>query len=199
MYYRNGLVGLLEDSGLDVVADVASGQAALASVRRHHPDVVIMDLSMPGMGGVEATRRLIEEDSDCRVVMLTVSREEVDVLEAMMAGARGFVLKDGPVGDVVQAVTNAAKGHAYFSAAIAPRLLRHTEAIRKRAAGPNRLSDREVEVVSRIAAGAAPGAIADELGVLEPAVHRVVASVLVKLQAQSRGEIAVRAIRDRIV
>lgn len=199
MYYRDGLVGLLTDSGLDVVDDVSSGEAALESVRRHEPDVVIMDLSMPGMGGIEATRRLVERDPDSRVVMLTVSQEEVDVLEAFLAGARGFVLKDGPVEDVVQAVTHAARGHAYFSATIAPRLLRHAGDTSRKRSGPNTLSAREADVVSRIAAGRSPGAIAAELGLLEAAVHKVVANVLVKLQAQSRGDIAVRAIRDRIV
>ena len=198
-YYRDGLVGLLEDCGVDVVADVSSGEAALEAVPEHRPDVVVMDLSMPGLGGVEATRALLERDPDTRVVMLTVSQEEEDILHALMAGARGFVLKDGPIDDVVHAVTNAAAGLAFFSPKVAPRLLRHVNATGRRPTGPNRLTEREADVIVRIADGQSPAPIAAALGVAESTVQALVASILVKIQAQSRAEIAVRAIRDRIV
>lgn len=198
-YYRDGLVGLLEDSGIDVVDDVSSGEAALKSVPAHRPEVVVMDLSMPGLGGVEATRALLAKDPDTRVVMLTVSQEEEDILNAVMAGARGFVLKDGPVDDVVHAVRNAAAGLAFFSPKVAPRLLRHVDKASRKPTGPNRLTAREADVIARIADGESPAPIAAALGVGEATVNALVASILVKIQAQSRGEIAVRAIRDRIV
>jgi DNA-binding NarL/FixJ family response regulator len=198
-YYRDGLVGLLEDCGVDVVDDVNSGEAALKSVPEHRPDVVVMDLSMPGLGGVEATRALLERDPDTRVVMLTVSQEEEDILHAVMAGARGFVLKDGPVDDVVHAVTDVAAGFAFFSPKVAPRLLRHVHATGRRPTGPNRLTEREEDLIVRIAGGESPAPIAAALGVGESTIQALVASILVKIQAQSRGEIAVRAIRDRIV
>ncbi|WP_322938424.1 response regulator transcription factor [Nocardioides bizhenqiangii] len=198
-YYRDGLVGLLTDCGVDVVDDVSSGEASLVSVPKLLPDVVVMDLSMPGLGGVEATRLLLERDPDTRVVMLTVSQDEEDILRAVLAGARGFVLKDGPVDDLVRAVSDAAAGLAYFSPRIAPRLLRHVDAPGRKPTGPNRLTAREADVIARIADGEAPAPIATALGVAESTVQDLVASVLVKIQAQSRGEIAVRAIRDRIV
>jgi DNA-binding NarL/FixJ family response regulator len=131
--------------------------------------------------------------------MLTVSQEEEDILNAVMAGARGFVLKDGPVDDVVHAVTNAAAGLAYFSPKVAPRLLRHVASTGRRPTGLNRLSAREADVITRIAGGESPAPIAAALGVGEQSVHALMSSILVKIQAQSRGEIAVRAIRDRIV
>jgi DNA-binding NarL/FixJ family response regulator len=198
-YYRDGLVGLLSDSGVTVVEDVNSGERAVQSVRRHRPDVVVMDLSMPGIGGIEATRRILADDPEAKVVVLTVSQEEEDVLHAMMAGARGFVLKDGPVDDLVHAIINAASGLAYFSPKVAPRLLRHVANTGRRPAGPNRLTSREAEVITRIASGETTAPIAEALGVTETSVLALVTSILAKIQAQSRGEIAVRAIRDRIV
>ncbi|MDQ4053651.1 MAG: response regulator transcription factor [Actinomycetota bacterium] len=198
-YYRDGLVGLLEDSAIEVVDDVCSGEAALEAVPANDPDVVVMDLSMPGLGGLEATRILLRRDPDVKVVMLTVSQEEEDILNAVMAGARGFVLKDGPVDDVIHAVANAAAGLAYFSPKIAPRLLSHVAATGRRPTGLNRLTAREADVLTRIARGESPAPIAAALGVGEQSVHAIMESILVKIQAQSRGEIAVRAIRDRIV
>jgi DNA-binding NarL/FixJ family response regulator len=197
-FYRDGLVGLLEESGLVVVADVATGEAVLGAVGETQPDAVVMDLSMPGLGGIEATRLLREHHPSTPVVMLTVSQEEEDVLAGLLAGARGFVLKDGPVEDVVKAIREAAAGRAFLSARVSRRLLEHVQRTHGRTGGA-RFTDQEIEVLSRLSEGEVPETIATSMGITERAVRRLASDVVTKMQVENRGEIAVRAMRDRIV
>lgn len=197
-FYRDGLVGLLEESGLVVVADVATGEAALGAVGETQPDAVVMDLSMPGLGGIEATRLLSERHPSTPVVMLTVSQEEEDVLAGLLAGARGFVLKDGPVEDVVKAVGEAAAGRAFLSARVSRRLLEHVQRTHGHTGG-ERFTDQEIDVLSRLSEGEPPETIATSMGITERAVRRLASDVVTKMQVENRGEIAVRAMRDRIV
>ena len=197
-FYRDGLVGLLEESGLVVVADVATGEAVLGAVGETQPDAVVMDLSMPGLGGIEATRLLSEVHPSTPVVMLTVSQEEEDVLAGLLAGARGFVLKDGPVEDVVKAVREAAAGRAFLSARVSRRLLEHVQRTHGRTGGA-RFTAQEIEVLSRLSEGEAPETIATSMDITERAVRRLASDVVTKMQVENRGEIAVRAMRDRIV
>ena len=196
-FYRDGLVGLLEDSGIDVVADVATGEAALAVVAEVDPDVVVMDMNMPGMGGIEATRRLVLQSPRSRVVMLTVSREEEDVLSGLLAGARGFVLKDGPVSDLVKAIAEAADGRTYLSERVSARLIEHVQ--HARGTGASAFSTREVDLLVRLSEGESLEQAGAALGVSERVVRRLAASAVSKLQSEGRGGIAVGAMRDRIV
>lgn len=196
-YYRDGIVGLIRDSGIDVVDDVPNGESALASVREHSPDVVVMDLSMPGLGGVETTRRIRETWPDCRVLMLSVSQEDEDVLSALLAGACGFVLKDGPFEDVIAAIEAAAAGGAVLSGRVAKRLVRHvTDGARGR---PDRLNAGEMQVLTLLTEKGDVDKVAAELAVPPARVRRSIAEILVKLQEKSRGDVVVRAMRDRIV
>lgn len=196
-YYRDGIVGLIRDSGIDVVDDVPNGESALASVREHSPDVVVMDLSMPGLGGVETTRRIKETWPDCRVLMLSVSQEDEDVLSALLAGACGFVLKDGPFEDVIAAIEAAAAGGAVLSGRVAKRLVRHvTDGARGR---PDRLNAGEMQVLTLLTEKGDVDKVAAELAVPPARVRRSIAEILVKLQEKSRGDVVVRAMRDRIV
>lgn len=196
-YYRDGIVGLIRDSGVDVVDDVPNGESALASVREHSPDVVVMDLSMPGLGGVETTRRIKETWPDCRVLMLSVSQEDEDVLSALLAGACGFVLKDGPFEDVIAAIEAAAAGGAVLSGRVAKRLVRHvTDGARGR---PDRLNAGEMQVLTLLTEKGDVDKVAAELAVPPARVRRSIAEILVKLQEKSRGDVVVRAMRDRIV
>jgi DNA-binding NarL/FixJ family response regulator len=110
--YRHGLARLLRANGIDVVAEAANGDAALRAVHATAPDVVVMDLSMPGLSGLEATRRLAAEASDTRVVVLSVSAGADEVGKALEAGAQGYVLKDGPLEQVLGAIRAAAIGHS---------------------------------------------------------------------------------------
>lgn len=115
--YRHGLALLLRKNGIDVVAEVPDGRTAIRAVEEEAPDVVVMDLSMPGVSGLEATRQLAERSPATRVVVLSVSALALDVTDAIRAGADGYVLKDRPVEEVVAAIRAAAAGHSL----IAPR------------------------------------------------------------------------------
>jgi DNA-binding NarL/FixJ family response regulator len=116
--YRQGLARLLAKSGIEVMAQAANGLEALQAVEEAAPDVVVMDLNMPGLGGVEATRRLTERTPVSRVLVLSVSAQEEDVTEAILAGASGYVLKDGPVEEVVAGIKAAAVGDSLISPGI---------------------------------------------------------------------------------
>ena len=146
-FYREGLARLLGENGIESVASVPNGEAALTAVRELAPDVVVMDLNMPGMSGVEATRRLSEESPATRVLVLSVSAQESDVTDAILAGARGYVLKDAPIEEVVAGIRLAAAGGSLISPRIASQLLRR---IREHAGAPAispngaQLSEREL-------------------------------------------------------
>ena len=123
-HYRHGLARALRANGIDVVAEVANGEAAIRAVEQQAPDVVVMDLSMPGLSGLEATRWLTDHVDGTRVLVLSVSAEDADVTEAMLAGASGYVLKDMPVEEVVFGIRAAVAGHSLISPRIATALLR---------------------------------------------------------------------------
>jgi DNA-binding NarL/FixJ family response regulator len=122
--YRQGLARLLVESGIDVVAEAGNGLEAITAVEEHAPDVVVVDLNMPGMSGVEVTRRLIERAPASRVLVLSVSAQEGDVTEALLAGASGYILKESPVQEVVAGIHAAAVGESLVSPRIASMLLR---------------------------------------------------------------------------
>jgi len=120
--YRAALARMLRENGIDVVAEASNGEAAIRTVEETDPDVVIMDLKMPGLSGLEATRRLIDEAPSTHVLVLSVSAQDDDVSEAIEAGAHGYVLKDGPLEDVVVAIRAAAAGQAMISPRVLPPL-----------------------------------------------------------------------------
>ena len=200
-FYRDGLATLLRANGIDVVGEAANGEAAIAAVKDLSPDVVIMDLNMPGVSGVEATRRLIEDDPGNRVLALSVSALEADVSAAIRAGATGYVLKDGPVEEIVAAVEAAAAGESLVSPAIAGMLLgRVRRAPVELVNAPlQALTTRELEVLSHLTQGSANSDIADALGLSAHTVRHHVSSILTKLGVDNRVQAAVRATRDRLV
>jgi DNA-binding NarL/FixJ family response regulator len=122
--YRAGLARVLSENGIEVVAEVSNGELAIHAVEETGPDVVVMDLNMPGLSGLEATRRLIDADSSTRVLVLSVSAQDFDVSEAMRAGAHGYLLKDGSLEEIVAGVRAAAAGHAMISPRALPALPR---------------------------------------------------------------------------
>src|ERR687895_365991 len=124
-FYRDGLAGMLRASGIDVVAEVPNGESAVQAVLELAPDVVVMDLNMPGMSGQEATRRLSQLAPASRVLILSVSAQEADVTEAVLAGARGDGLDDGAIGDGRAGIRAAASGQSLISPRIATQLMRH--------------------------------------------------------------------------
>jgi DNA-binding NarL/FixJ family response regulator len=118
--YRAGLARVLRENDIDVVAEAANGESAIRAALEKQPDVVVMDLNMPGLSGVEATRRLVQEAPSTRVVVLSVSAQADDVNEVVQAGAHGYVLKDGPLEEVVVGIRAAAAGHSVISPRVLP-------------------------------------------------------------------------------
>lgn len=139
-YYRRGLVTSLRESGIEVVSEVANGDAAIRAVEKTKPDLVLMDLNMPGVSGVDATRRLNKLFPRTPVLMISVSAEEADVADAILAGATGYVLKESPPDEIVSAVREAAAGQAVISARLAALLLKPARDFARTELGSRRLA-----------------------------------------------------------
>jgi DNA-binding NarL/FixJ family response regulator len=200
--YRAGLARLLRESGIDIIAELPNGEAALEAVEELAPDVVVMDLNMPGMSGLEATRRLVAQSPATRVLVVSVSAQEGDVTDAILAGASGYILKESPVEEVVAGIRAAAAGQSLISPRIATMLLQRI----RDAAGavdldlaPAHLSARELEVLGLMAEGKSNHEIADALVISPSTVHNHISSILMKLQVENRVQAAVRAVRDRLI
>jgi DNA-binding NarL/FixJ family response regulator len=200
-FYRQGLVRILEDSGFEVVSEVSNGQDAIRVTEETAPDVVVMDLNMPGLSGLEATRQLTERMPASRVLMLTVSAEESDVFEAILAGASGYVLKDGPVEELIAGIRAVAAGGSLISPPIASMLLRRIreQALASQEMPEIELSARELAVLSLLAEGKANAEIGDALFISSSTVRNHISSILIKLHVGNRVQAAVRAVRGRIV
>ncbi|WP_328646005.1 response regulator transcription factor [Amycolatopsis sp. NBC_00348] len=178
---RDGLRGAFTgEADIEVVGEAASGVEALALVARHHPDVVLMDLRMPELDGVGAIRRLAVSHPAVRVLVLTTYDAETDVLPAIEAGATGYLLKDAPVADLLNAVRAAARGEPVLAPSVASRVLGGF-----REAGP--LTRRELEVLRLVAAGATNRAAARQLFVSEASVKTHLLSAYAKLGVKDRA------------
>lgn len=201
--FRTGLRNLLEEQGVDVVAEASGGSEALRAVRELTPDVVVMDLNMPGMSGVEATRHISRDAPLTRVIVLTISDEEQDVMNAILAGACGYLLKDASIQELVRGIEAAAVGESLISSHIAGKVLQH---VRATTAAPEaaatiraELSDREIQVLKLIANGKDNAMIAGELHISPKTVKNHISNILMKLQIENRIQAAVYAVRSGIV
>jgi DNA-binding NarL/FixJ family response regulator len=201
--FRGGMRDLLEAQGLSVVGEASDGEGGVTMAGTLAPDVVVMDLNMPGISGVEATRRILEQAPLARILVLTISADDGDVMEAMMAGACGYLLKDASVEELITGVRSAAAGESSISPRVATKVLarlREGEAEREDAAqGQNGLSDREVEVLRLLAEGKGNAEIAQELFISPKTVKNHIASILMKLQIENRIQAAVYAVRTGII
>ncbi len=201
--FRTGLRNLLEKQGLDIVGEAATGSEAVAHVDELSPDVVVMDLNMPGMGGVEATRHIVEAAPLARVVMLTISDEDSDVTDAILAGACGYLLKDASIEELVAGIRAAARGEALISPHIAGKVLQRVRATSAHsgieALIRTELSEREIEVLKLIANGQDNALIAAELHISPKTVKNHISNILMKLQIDNRIQAAVYAVRSGIV
>ena len=172
---------------------------ALRAIRELAPDVVVMDLNMPGVGGVEATRQIAMIAPLTRVLVLTISDQDADVLEAILAGACGYLLKDSSIDDLIAGINAAAIGESLISPAIAAKVLQHVRATGHAAgeAEPIRseLSEREIEVLKLIANGKDNAHIAGELHISPKTVKNHISNILMKLQIENRIQAAVYAVR----
>ncbi|MDX6669071.1 MAG: hypothetical protein QOK04_2451 [Solirubrobacteraceae bacterium] len=202
--FRTGLRDLLDEHGIDVVGEADSGEAALEVVPGLAPDVVMMDLGLPGMSGIEATRRLGEVTPHVRVLVLSISADEDDVTGAIAAGACGYLLKDASIADVVAGVRAAAVGASSLSPQIAAKLVEVIRAEqRDRQASDQRtsadLSPRELQVLRLMAQGKENLEIARELFISAQTVKNHVSNILVKLGVDNRIQAAVHAVRAKLL
>lgn len=193
--FREGFAALLGSiDEVEVVGTASSGVEALEQAARTEPDVVVMDVQMPGMDGIEATRRLLQERPGIGVVVLTMSEEDGTIFDALRAGARGYLLKGAEPDEVVRAITTVAGGGVVFGAVLASRIADFMTG--KPQTGTTAfpgLTAREHEVLDLVAAGLSNGQIAARLFLSQKTVRNHVHAVLTKLQAADRAEAIIRA------
>ncbi len=198
---RAGFKAVLEATGsIEVVAEAATGEEAVAAATRHDPDVVLMDIRMPGMDGIEATRRLPRQ----RVLILTTFGLDEYIIEALRAGASGFLLKDAPTREVVDAVRAVAAGDAVLAPAVTRQLLdqvgrRLPAAVSRTPDGLAELTDREQEVLRLLAVGMSNAEIAGALVVSEPTVKTHVSNLLGKLGLRDRVQAVIYAYESGLI
>jgi DNA-binding NarL/FixJ family response regulator len=201
--FRTGLRNLLEEQDVAVVGECDNGTDALRAVRELAPDVVVMDLNMPGISGVEATRQISMIAPLTRVLVLTISDQDSDVMDAILAGACGYLLKDSSIQDLMRGIQSAAVGESLISPHIAAKVLQRVRATTSQPdvaeAIRTELSDREIEVLKLIANGKDNAEIARELHISPKTVKNHISNILMKLQIQNRIQAAVYAVRSGIV
>ena len=199
--FRGGLVHLLEERGINVLGEAGLAADGIALVMDLSPDVVLMDLNMPGMSGIEATQRLAAAAPLVRVVVLTVMAKDSNVMDAVLAGACGYMLKDAPIDQIVEGIRAASRGESLISPKIASRLLRRVREPQtiEPALTDAELTPREFEVLELLARGMDNPQIAQALFLSQHTVKNHVSSILVKLQVQNRIQAAVRAVRSGLV
>jgi DNA-binding NarL/FixJ family response regulator len=197
--YRLGLAKLLTSFGIEVVGEASNGSAAIQSVEATSPDVVLMDPGMHGLSGIEATRRLTEQGSSSRVLVLSVSVDEDDVTGAILAGAAGYLLKDEPLDEITAAIRATAFGQSHISPTVAAVLLRRIRGAIEAGDGlaGGGLSGRDLEVLDERACGKDEHEIAEALGISPVAVRHHTSSILTKLQVEARVRASVGAVGDR--
>ncbi|MFD4198300.1 MULTISPECIES: response regulator [Amycolatopsis] len=199
---RTGFRMILASGGVDVVGEAADGAEAVATVRDLEPDVVLMDIRMPAMDGLEAARRILARDPGCRVLMLTTFDLDRYVYDALAAGASGFLLKDVTPEHLVAAVRLVGTGDALLAPSITRRLVERFAAGQARPA-PHRdlavLTPRELEVLTLVARGRSNAEIAAELTLSEATVKTHVARIFAKLSLRDRAQAVVLAYETGLV
>jgi DNA-binding NarL/FixJ family response regulator len=192
---REGLSRLLARAdGIDVVGSAADGEEAVAAARELHPDVVLMDLAMPNVDGVAATRRIASQEPDASVVVLTSFSDNTRILDALDAGARGYLLKDSDGSEVVRAIQAAARGEAPLDPRVARTVLAHSTA----PAALSGMTAREREVLALLGTGLANKVIARRLGISEATVKAHLTRIFRQIGVRDRTSAAMWAREHRI-
>ena len=201
--FRDGLVRALKaEADLEIVGEAVDGLDAIERAAELQPDVILMDVRMPGATGIEATRRIRAAQPSTKIVMLTVSDDEEDLFASVRAGASGYVLKDGSTEEIAGAVRAATAGQSVISPPMAARLVAEFNILSGRLEAEHdgrRLTARELEVLRLIARGLSNKDIASELVIAENTVRNHVRNILEKLQVRSRVEAAMYAVREKLV
>ncbi len=194
--FREGLRNLLQSvDSLEVVGEAASGQEAIQLARQLQPDIVLMDVQMPGLNGIEATRQIVYTSPHISILMLTMFEDDESVFAALRAGARGYLLKGALKAEIVRAIQGVASGEAIFGPSIARRLMQYFAAPRP-AAPPQafpELTEREREILELIAQHHTNIEIADRLSLSPKTVRNHVSNIFTKLQVIDRAQAIIRA------
>lgn len=178
---RDGLAAILGlQPDMEIVAEAGDGEEACAAFEKHRPDVLLLDLRMPKLDGVDVVRAVCAKHPDARIVIITTYAGDEDIFHSLKAGAKGYLLKDAPRQQIIEAVRNVFAGEDYIPAAIARKLAQH--------ALKPQLTTREVEVIQRMARGESNKEIGVALSISEGTVKTHVKGVLAKLEATSRTE-----------
>ncbi|HEX2986691.1 MAG TPA: response regulator transcription factor [Chloroflexota bacterium] len=194
---RKGIQALLEaKEGIEVVAEAANGLEAIAQTEIVRPDVVLMDLVMPKMDGIEATRRIAALHPDAHILVLTSFSTDDKVFPAIKAGAQGYLLKDSGPDDLVQAIRQVYRGEPSLHPTIARKMIHELAHPLDRPPTPDPLTAREVEVLRLVGQGLLNHEIADRLVITEATVRSHVSTILSKLQLASRTQAALYALRE---
>jgi DNA-binding NarL/FixJ family response regulator len=194
--FRDGIRALLDaDPATEIIAEATTGDEALVLAEQHRPDVILMDLKMPGMNGIEATRRITARSPSIRVLVVTMFEDDASVFTAMRAGARGYVLKDATKEELLRAIQAVGNGEAIFSPGIAARMLTFFAAPRAlipRQAFPE-LTGREHDILNLLAGGASNHEIAQQLDLSPKTVSNYISNIFNKLQVADRAEAILKA------
>ncbi len=200
VFYREGVRALLSNSPeITVVGEASNGEEVIAKAAELEPAIILMDLKMPGMNGIEATRKIIGTQSSVGVLVITMFDDDDSVFAAMRAGARGYLLKDADKDELVRAIVAVDRGEAIFSPAIAHRMIQYfgaSYAHPSKKEQPNEfteLTEREREILNLIAQGHNNTVIASKLSLSIKTVQNYVSSILTKLQVVDRAQAIVRA------
>ena len=195
---RDGLraaLGTAED--VEIVGEAASGEEAVEAVTKFNPEVVFMDVRMPGMNGIEATRAIRQEHPDVRVVLFTVDESRASIAEAIQAGVSGYLLKDVGVDELVNAARLALEGKAVIHPTLTQAFIEEVRLVDRKPEAP--LSRREVEILQKVAYGATTKEVADKLGISPHTVKTHLERIFEKLGANDRAQAVAIAIRKGIV
>jgi DNA-binding NarL/FixJ family response regulator len=198
--FRDGVASLLLAWGHEVVGQASDGSEAVDLVDATSPDVVLMDVRMPNVSGLEATAQIKARHPEVAIVMLTVSEDEADLFRAIKAGAQGYLLKNLEASQLRTMLEGVARGEPAITPATAARII--DEFLRTPGGGQQaaqKLTDREVEVLQLVTAGQRNREIAAELGISENTVKFHLKNIVEKLHAQNRAELAARAVREGLV
>jgi len=197
--FREGIRTILSlQPGLEVVGEAANGTEAVELAQRLRPNVVLMDLRMPLLGGVEATRQIRAQKADCRIIVLTTFDDDEEVFDALRAGAVGYLLKDTPSETLVEAIRAAAQGGSFLQPSVAAKVVAEFARLSRPSAAQLRalaeaLSDRECEVLRQLAVGKSNKEIAVALDIAEGTVKNHMTNILGKLGVQDRTQAALLA------
>ena len=194
---RKGICFLLTgEKDIEVVGEAANGMEAIQQVEKHHPDVVLMDLIMPDMDGIEATRRISEKYPAVRILVLTSFVADDKVFPAIKAGAQGYLLKDTDPEYLVQAIHQVIRGELSLSPVIARKVLQELKQPAEKPMTPDPLTDREVEILQLLAQGMENHAIAAQLDLSDATVRSHVSNILGKLHLANRVQVTLYALRS---